>query len=119
LEKLYGLYKSIGRYNEAKPLYARSLSIREQQLGPDHPDTAISLNNLAGLYKSMGRYNEAEPLYLRTLAIFTQCLPENHPHIQTTWGNFIYLIQQALENDKAGELSDHPATQAILKEMQN
>jgi Tetratricopeptide repeat len=28
----------------------RTLAIREQQLGPDHPDTATSLNNLANLY---------------------------------------------------------------------
>jgi hypothetical protein len=33
-----------------EPLYVRSLSIREQHLGADHPDTASSLNNLALLY---------------------------------------------------------------------
>ncbi|MGB6167049.1 MAG: tetratricopeptide repeat protein [Geitlerinemataceae cyanobacterium] len=119
LNNLAGLYESMGRYNEAEPLYVRSLSIREQQLGADHPSTASSLNNLAGLYRSMGRYSEAEPLYVRTLAILMQCLPENHPHIQTAIGNFCYLIQQAVENGKAAELSAHPATQGILKDMQN
>ncbi|MGB3237173.1 MAG: tetratricopeptide repeat protein [Geitlerinemataceae cyanobacterium] len=113
------LYESMGRYSEAEPLYVRSLSIRERQLGGDHPSTASSLNNLAGLYESMGRYSEAEPLYVRTLAILMQCLPENHPHIQTTRDNFRYLIQQAVENGKAAELSAHPATQGILKDMQN
>lgn len=72
---------------------------------------------LARLYESMGRYSEAEPLYLRTLAILTQCLPENHPHIQTVWGNFCYLVQQAVQNGKAGELSDHPVTQGILSQL--
>ena len=31
--------------------------------GPDHPDTADSLNNLAVLYDNQGRYADAEPLY--------------------------------------------------------
>ena len=49
----------MGRYGEAEPLFQSALAIFEQQLGPDHPDTATSLNNLARLYKSMGRYGEA------------------------------------------------------------
>jgi hypothetical protein len=40
-------------------LYQRSLAIREKALGPDHPDTALSLNNLAELYRNQGRYEEA------------------------------------------------------------
>src|SRR5262249_17977601 len=36
-----------GDYAGAEPLYRRSLDIREKALGPDHPDTANSLNNLA------------------------------------------------------------------------
>ncbi|KKI98398.1 tetratricopeptide repeat family protein, partial [Prochlorothrix hollandica PCC 9006 = CALU 1027] len=42
----------MGRYEEALPLYGRSLAIWEQELGANHPDTATSLNNLAGLYES-------------------------------------------------------------------
>ena len=38
-----------GDYEGAKPLYERSLAIREKVLGPDHPHVASSLNNLAGL----------------------------------------------------------------------
>ncbi|MEM7796242.1 MAG: tetratricopeptide repeat protein [Cyanobacteria bacterium P01_C01_bin.118] len=74
-----GLYESMGRYPEAKPLYERSLAIRETQLGPDHPYTATSLNNLALLYESMGRYPEAEPLYLRAIEIDAKALPLDHP----------------------------------------
>ena len=29
--------------------HKRALAIREKALGPDHPDVALSLNNLAGL----------------------------------------------------------------------
>ena len=65
----------------------------------------------------MGRYSEAEPLYLRTLEIFLKCLGEDHPNTQTVFGNFRYFIQQALANNSAASLSDHPLTQQLLQEM--
>src|SRR5262245_19544950 len=34
-----------GRYLEAEPHFKRSLAIREQALGPDHPFVGASLNN--------------------------------------------------------------------------
>ena len=73
-EQAAQLYEQ-GRYEDAEPLLKRSLAIREQALGPDHPDVAGSLNNLAVLYKAQGRYGEAEPLYERSLAI-----SEKAPH---------------------------------------
>lgn len=110
--------KAQSRWQEAEPLYNRSIQICEAQLAPDHPATATSLNNLALLYEAMGRYSEAEPLYLRTLQIFINCLGENHPHTQTAWNNFCSLIQQAVQHDRAGELSAHPITQRILQNIQ-
>jgi hypothetical protein len=95
----------------------RSLSIKEQQLGADHPAVATSLNNLALLYKAQGRYSEAKPLYTQTLTICVNVLGEIHPHTQTVWDNFRYLMQQAVEAGRAGELSDHLGTQAVLREM--
>ena len=38
--------------------------------GPDHPEVAVSLNNLGVLYSNMDRYAEVEPLYLRALTIY-------------------------------------------------
>jgi tetratricopeptide (TPR) repeat protein len=81
----------MGRYPEAEPLYVRSLSIREQQLGADHPDTASILNNLAGLYESMGRYPEAEPLYVRSLSICEQQLGADHPSTAISLNNLAGL----------------------------
>jgi hypothetical protein len=44
-----------GNYGAAEPLYQRALRIRETALGPDHPDVALSLNNLAELYHAPGQ----------------------------------------------------------------
>jgi hypothetical protein len=39
-----------------------------EQLGPEHPATATSLNYLAELYRVQGRYGEAVALSVRTPA---------------------------------------------------
>ena len=39
--------QAMGAYGKAEPLHQRALAIREKALGPAHPDTAQSLNNLA------------------------------------------------------------------------
>ncbi len=70
-----------GKYEQAEPLYQRALAIYEQALGPEHPDTARSLNNLAILYDDQGKYEQAEPLYQRALAIREKALGPEHPDL--------------------------------------
>jgi tetratricopeptide (TPR) repeat protein len=62
LNNLAFLFRAQGDLAGARPLYERALAIREKGLGPDHPDTAQSLNNLAGqLYDQGGRRTDAAP----------------------------------------------------------
>ena len=49
-----------GNYEGARPLYERSLALRENVLGPDHPDVASSLNDLAGLLDDQVRVDRLE-----------------------------------------------------------
>ena len=91
LNQLATLYRSQGKYNEAEPLITRSLSIKEKQLGENHPDFATSLNNLAGLYENQGKYNEAEPLHLRSLSIREKQLGEHHPDVAQSLNNLAGL----------------------------
>ena len=62
-----------GKYEEALPLYGRSLAIMEQELGANHPDTASSLNNLAALYYAQGQYAEAEIYLSHSRDLFEPC----------------------------------------------
>jgi tetratricopeptide (TPR) repeat protein len=62
LNNLAALYDNQGKYEQALPLYERSLAIREKVLGEHHPDVAQSLNNLAALYYNQGKYEQALPL---------------------------------------------------------
>ena len=46
---------TVFKYRDAEPLCLRALQIREQVLGPDHPDVAKQLNNLALLCQNQGK----------------------------------------------------------------
>jgi tetratricopeptide (TPR) repeat protein len=89
------VYRHQARYSEAEPLYKRSLAIRENALGADHPAVAIDLNNLATLYNNQGRYADAEPLYKRALAIEEKALGPDHPDVASFLSNMasVYLSQ--------------------------
>ncbi len=50
-------------------LAEKVVALREQALGPEHPDTSTSFNYLAELYRAMGAYAKAEPLLQRALGI--------------------------------------------------
>ena len=117
LNNLAGLYESQGKYESAEPLYQRALDIREQQLGADHPDTASSLNNLAVLYCYQARWGEAERLLVRALLIGVQKLGEAHPDTQRSIRSLASLIQDAIEQNRTAELSDHPLTQHLLAQL--
>ncbi|MCS6815231.1 MAG: tetratricopeptide repeat protein [Cyanobacteria bacterium] len=69
------------------------------------------------MYMAMGRYGEAEPLYARRVEIFLQVLGQDHPSTQTVWSNFRACLQAAVAAGQAGELSEHPLTQAMLAQL--
>ena len=82
-----------GKYAEAIPLAQRTLAITEKVLGPEHPDVALSLNNLAELYQDQGNYKEAEPLFQRALAIKEKVLGPEHPHVALSLNNLAGLYK--------------------------
>ena len=93
-----------GNYAEAEPLHRRALAINEQALGPEHPLTAISLDNLAVLYNKQGRYAEAEPLYKRTLAIFEKALGPEHPDVAMYLENYAKLLRHMNRGAEATDM---------------
>jgi len=53
-------------------------------LGPDHPDTLASRNNLAGTYRDAGRLDKAIALYEQTLEDSIRVLGPDHPSTLTS-----------------------------------
>jgi hypothetical protein len=66
-------------WTSARALYARALAIHEARQGPDHPDTARSLNHLAGVLADQGDLETARTLTKRALAIREAHLGPDHP----------------------------------------
>ena len=89
------------KYLDAEPLYQRTLAVREEVRGPDHPEVAITLNNLAELYLAEGRHREAGPLYERAVVILTQALGPAHSVTAATRSNMMAfrdaLLREVLE----------------------
>ena len=50
-------------------MYQRALAIREASLGLQHPDVAVSLNNLASLLHAQGEHAAALPMFQRAFAV--------------------------------------------------
>ena len=69
LNTLAALYGAQGRHDDAESLYQRALAIYEMALGPDHPQTAKTLENYAALLRNARRATEAEKLEARAKVI--------------------------------------------------
>ena len=55
-------YSSQGKYEEAEAMHRRALKGREKVLGPEHPVTLVSANNLGSVLWSQGKHEEAEAM---------------------------------------------------------
>jgi DNA-binding winged helix-turn-helix (wHTH) protein/tetratricopeptide (TPR) repeat protein len=87
-----GAYKvgASGDYVQARVLLERALAIREEVLGPEHPDTAMSLNDLGFAVEHQGGLVEARSFYERALAINEKVLGPEHP--ATAWSLHDYSL---------------------------
>ncbi|KAF2818040.1 hypothetical protein CC86DRAFT_310088, partial [Ophiobolus disseminans] len=60
---------SQGKYKEAEAMHRQTLALKEKVLGPEHPDTLTSMNNLASVLRAHSKYNKVIPTYTQTLAL--------------------------------------------------
>ena len=92
------------------PQAALSLSdavdLLAKALGPDHPTTLASRNNLAYAYWSAGRVDEAIDLFERTLADREHVLGPDHPRTLASRGNLAVAYRSAGRLDEAIDLHE-------------
>ena len=92
-------------------------------LGPNHPGTLASRNNLARAYQDAGRIDEAIPLYKQNLTDTENLMGPIHPHTLTARNNLaqayhdagrfqdgLVLHEQILEDSTRKLGPDHPIT---------
>jgi tetratricopeptide (TPR) repeat protein len=76
-------------------LHEQALAARERVLGPDHPHTLQSRNNLALAYQAAGRLDEAISLHEQALAARERVLGPDHPHTLASHDNLASAYQAA------------------------
>ena len=63
------------------------------------------------------RYVESANFGVKALAVFLAKLGQDHPNTQTVGNNFIAILQKVIEMNQTQQLSEHPLTQAMLKNL--
>ncbi|CAN0234238.1 unnamed protein product [Scytosiphon promiscuus] len=110
------LFELQGKFEEAEPLYKRSLAIDEKVYGPDHPEVATDLNNWAGLLESQGKLEDADPLYVRVLEILGATVGEEHPNYASALNNRAELLRAQGNYAEAVPLNER-ATKIWIKAL--
>ena len=70
-----------------------TVAAREKALGPDHPDTAASLDKLGWRLRGHGRLAEARPLLERALRIREAALGPDHPDTANSLDHLAWVLQ--------------------------
>jgi eukaryotic-like serine/threonine-protein kinase len=112
---------------ESRKLHEETLRLRRRVLGPTHPDTLRSMNNLAGTLLSQSRYTEAQKLFEEVVEIKERTLGRDHPdtlltinNLATMLMNFGHLeearklLEEAIDRNRERLGPNHPET---LKSM--
>jgi tetratricopeptide (TPR) repeat protein len=79
MNNLADLLINEGKNPEAEKLNREVLQVRERVLGPDHPDTIVSMANLGRVLVNDGHAREAEDLYIRVVEKRRSVLGPEHP----------------------------------------
>ncbi len=91
----------LGEPGRAIVLFEKSRATRAAQLGPDHPDTLGSMNNLAAGYHDAGQLDRALPLFEETLKLRKAKLGPDHPDTLTSMNNLAGGYRAAGKLDQA------------------
>ncbi|MFP3041410.1 tetratricopeptide repeat protein [Treponema primitia] len=79
--------KVLADYGLALEFSKKALAIKEEVLGPDHPDTAASYTNIGLAYSNMGNYETALKFQQKALAIQEKVLGLEHPDTTGSYNN--------------------------------
>ena len=130
LETVGTTYGGAGEPGRAIDFLQRSLALRKAMLGPDHPDTLASMNNLAAAYNGAGKLDLAVPLHKATLNLLKTKLGPDHPQTLYSMSNLagayleagnldlaLPLHEETLKLRKAKLGPDHPDTLTSMNNL--
>jgi tetratricopeptide (TPR) repeat protein len=95
---------NLGHVDEARVLLEKAVATRQAMLGPDHPDTLTSQNDLALVWQKLGRHDRAEPLFVEVLQARTARLGLDHSATLTSKHDLAVLYSDRGKYDRAEPL---------------
>jgi tetratricopeptide (TPR) repeat protein len=119
-EAIAGLLTRLGAYlwrriepRQARQLFERARAILEACLGPDHPSTARSLNNIGNTLRARGELPAARSYFEQALGILDKRLGPDHPDTARTLNNLAAMLGALGDLPTARDA--HQRAQAILE----
>jgi tetratricopeptide (TPR) repeat protein len=122
--------RGLGYPDKAIRLFTRARATLTARLGPDHPDTLRSMDNLATSYQAAGRLGDALPLFEETLTLRKAKLGPDHPDTLRSMNNLalgyydagkpdlaLPLFEEALQPLKARLGPDNPDTLSTMNNL--
>jgi serine/threonine protein kinase/tetratricopeptide (TPR) repeat protein len=96
----------LGYPDRAIVLFTKARATFTAALGPDHPDTLQSMNNLALTYFHAGQNDRAMSLFDETLTLLRAKQGPDHPYILTSMNNLANCYDAAGQNERALKLRE-------------
>ena len=93
LHNLAALLATRMQYGEAEQAYRQALVIKENLLGPDSVEVALTRQNLGSLLISLGRLPEGVALLESAVAILDRSLVPSHPFLVRAHENLLHAAR--------------------------
>ncbi|PYH28818.1 uncharacterized protein BO87DRAFT_401923 [Aspergillus neoniger CBS 115656] len=104
IEKICWCLYSDGRWKEAEELQVQVLQLHKRVLGPEHPDTLGSMNNVALIYRNQGRWKKAQELGVQVIKLCKRVLGPEHPDTLSSMNNVALIYGNQGQWKEAEEL---------------
>jgi tetratricopeptide (TPR) repeat protein len=101
LDRVGRCQRSLGQYAAAEITHGQATSLWNQVLGPEHPDTLISMSNLAVVLDDQGNHEEAEAIDRLTLAQREKVLGSEHPDTLISMSNLAWVLYNQGKHEEA------------------
>jgi serine/threonine-protein kinase len=104
---LAGIYRQLGKFEQAEGLLLRSLETQRRILGGDHVDAGLSLVDLGLVLIERARLDEAEQAVREGLAVLARQLDASHPSVAHSHAALAQVFEAKGNYDEAIRESSH------------
>ena len=105
----------LGDLQQAKEYHERALTIRLNNLGPDHLDVAMCCNNLGSVHHHLGDLEQAKEYHERALTIYLKKLGPDHLDVARCYSNLVIVLRDLSDLEQAKEYHQRALTIYLKK----